>query len=417
MTDGVLSENMTEYWTKYKNSSLLQDDAYQAITEYVRNPDIQYRIAALQNSKTSAVFKQLLGFHEIEVIRYVLALIDQALRVQKSLGSLFAEPSVFLNLLKHEQARSDQFICWKSCRVLALLFSNILSENEHEAELREFLTLMMGQSMTAYQDSFLFALQGLLRKPHIRKIFSQQGGCDRLTTMLSNREASVQVQYQTIFCLWLLSFDKDIAARLQESVSRVVDVARQSQKEKVIRISLAALRNLATSQPNVERMVESKLQKQLEIWSNRRWGDEDIVADLANLTKTIERVVDEMSSFERYRAEVLSGDLEWTPVHFSETFWRDNITKLAENSFQLIRVLSELVKEPNTKSLTKAVACYDIGEFVRVHPAGRSVVNDLGTKKTIMQLLYHEGTDPEVQKQALLCTRKMMVSNWQSSTK
>jgi len=120
-----------------------------------------------------------------------------------------------------------------------------------------------------------------------------------------------------------------------------------------------------------------------------------------------------MSSFERYRAEVLSSELEWSPVHFSETFWRENVGKFSENDFQLIRILSELLANPKSKPLTKAVACYDVGEFVRLHPAGRKVINDLGTKTLIMTILYDSSNDAEIQKQALLCTRKMMISNWE----
>jgi len=181
----------------------------------------------------------------------------------------------------------------------------------------------------------------------------------------------------------------------------------------VIRISLAFLRNLSADNNSVERMVECKLQKQLEIWDNKKWGDEDIVADICHLSSVLNSMIEEMSSFERFRAEVMSGELEWTPVHYSETFWRDNIFNFATDDFYLVRVLSELLSSDEARPTTKAVACFDIGEFVRLHPQGRKVVMELGTKKAIMGLVYDPLTDPEVQKQALLSTRKMMVTNWE----
>merc|ERR1712048_1408728 len=101
--------------------------------------------------------------------------------------------------------------------------------------------------------------------------------------------------------------------------------------------------------------VETKLNKQLHIWNTKRWGDVDIVDDLSFLTSAVDSMIDEMSSFERFRAEVLSGELEWTPVHSSEVFWRDNIHSFSQNDFQLIRILSELLNNQHTKPTTKAV--------------------------------------------------------------
>ena len=71
---------------------------------------------------------------------------------------------------------------------------------------------------------------------------------------------------------------------------------------------------------------------------------------------------------------------------------------------------------------TVAVACYDIGQFVRFYPNGKMIVEHWGTKAIVMELLARS-QDPvdeaekaawmEVQKQALLCCSKMMVSNWE----
>jgi V-type H+-transporting ATPase subunit H len=42
-----------------------------------------------------------------------------------------------------------------------------------------------------------------------------------------------------------------------------------------------------------------------------------------------------LSSFEQYKAEVLSGGLDWTPMHKDASFWRENIGKFEENDFQV----------------------------------------------------------------------------------
>ena len=55
-----------------------------------------------------------------------------------------------------------------------------------------------------------------------------------------------------------------------------------------------------------------------------------------------------------------------------------------------------------------AVGCHDLGQFIVNHPQGRYIVNDLRGKELVMRLLSHNET--EVQKQALLCVQKLMLS-------
>jgi len=60
-----------------------------------------------------------------------------------------------------------------------------------------------------------------------------------------------------------------------------------------------------------------------------------------------------------------------------------------------------------------AIACFDIGEFVRHYPNGKVIAKRLGAREVVMALIEHE--NPEVQRQALICISKMLVHNWQVS--
>lgn len=51
-----------------------------------------------------------------------------------------------------------------------------------------------------------------------------------------------------------------------------------------------------------------------------------------------------LSSYDKYRREVLGGSLDWGPMHTSDQFWRDNTEKLEEKDFQVIRVLLKLLE-------------------------------------------------------------------------
>jgi hypothetical protein len=61
-----------------------------------------------------------------------------------------------------------------------------------------------------------------------------------------------------------------------------------------------------------------------------------------------------------------------------------------------------------------AIACYDIGEFVRHYPNGRAVARRLGARDVIMRLIEHD--NPELQRQALQCISKMLLQNRQVSS-
>lgn len=60
---------------------------------------------------------------------------------------------------------------------------------------------------------------------------------------------------------------------------------------------------------------------------------------------------------------------------------------------------------------TVAVACHDLGEFVRYYPGGRSASMLYGAKVRVMELV--KSSNKEVKHQALLACSKMMLRNWE----
>ena len=41
-----------------------------------------------------------------------------------------------------------------------------------------------------------------------------------------------------------------------------------------------------------------------------------------------------LSSWDKYKKEVLSGSLDWTPMHTSDVFWTENAPHFEERDFQ-----------------------------------------------------------------------------------
>lgn len=229
----------------------------------------------------------------------------------------------------------------------------------------------------------------------------------------------VQIYYQAVFCIWLLTFASQqeehstvletIAQSLEEAAvpRRLTSVLREISAEKVVRISLSTLRNILEMSSTLRKeMVGAGLVGALQSLCLRRWGDEDIRDDLGVLAEALENELASMSNFDVYRAEVLSGALEWTPAHRDEMFWRENVEKLERSQQEVLRCLVRLLHESSDETVL-AVACNDLAQFIKFHPRGRAIAQSLGVKSRLMELMVKgEG---EVRRYALNCVQVLMI--------
>ena len=76
----------------------------------------------------------------------------------------------------------------------------------------------------------------------------------------------------------------------------------------------------------------------------RKFEDEDIQEDISFLMEKMNESVQDLSSYDEYVTEVRSGRLEWSPVHRSEKFWRENAAKLNDKNYELLRILITLLE-------------------------------------------------------------------------
>lgn len=59
---------------------------------------------------------------------------------------------------------------------------------------------------------------------------------------------------------------------------------------------------------------------------------------LNQLEEGLKDKIKKLSSFDKYKQEVLLGQLDWSPMHKDNLFWRDNIKNFEENDFQVLNV-------------------------------------------------------------------------------
>ena len=67
----------------------------------------------------------------------------------------------------------------------------------------------------------------------------------------------------------------------------------------------------------------------------QNFEDEDVGATLEWLKEKLADNIKLLSSWDKYKKEVLSGSLEWSPMHTSEGFWLENSPKFEERDCQV----------------------------------------------------------------------------------
>lgn len=297
-------------WSSYMQSQMISQEDYSCVSSL--DKDKKY----LQDNPTQCaktLLNMLSHVSKDQTIQYILVLIDDLLQEDRSRVQIFHDyankkkESVwapFLNLLN----RQDGFIVNMASRVVGKL-ACWGQEQMPKSDLHFYLQWLKDQLTVAnneYIQSVGRCLQMMLRVDEYRFAFVTVDGISTLISILSSR-VNFQVQYQLVFCLWVLTFNPLLAEKMNK-------------------------------------------------------------------------------------------------------FWRENAQRLNEKNYELLRILVHLL-ETSKDPLVLSVASYDIGEYVRHYPRGKHVIEQLGGKQLVMQLLAHE--DPNVRYEALLAVQKLMVHNWE----
>ncbi|XP_077554986.1 V-type proton ATPase subunit VhaSFD isoform X1 [Haemaphysalis longicornis] len=414
-------------WQSYQQSQMITQEDYNFIVALDQSTaESRANLLKQQRGQSAKTFFNMLErISRDQTIQYILIMIDELLQEDKSRVEIFKEYArkkkepvwtQFLTLLN----RPDGFIINMTSRIIAKIacWSRELMEG---SDLQHYLTWLKDQLRMPNNDyiqSVARCLQMMLRINEYKLAFVAIDGISTIVTVLAGR-VNFQIQYQLTFCLWVLTFNVDLARRINKYnvIPILADILSESGKEKVARIILATFRNLIEKpeeseirRDNAIAMVQCKVSKQLEILQGKKFTDPDIVEDIEFLEEKLNASVQDMSSFDEYATEIKSGRLEWGPVHSSEKFWRENADKLNEKNYELLKILVHLL-ESSRDPLVLSVAAHDVGEYVRYYPRGKQVIEKLGGKHLVMQLLSHE--DPNVRYEALLCVQKLMVHNWE----
>ncbi|KAB2037195.1 hypothetical protein ES319_D03G057100v1 [Gossypium barbadense] len=435
-TEQVLKRDIP--WETYMTTKLISGTGLQLLRRFDnRAESVRAQLLDDDGPAYVQVFVSILrDIFKEETVEYVLALIDEMLTANPKRARLFHDKSLanedtyepFLRLLW----KGNWFIQEKSCKILALIVSarpktqnGVVANGEAsnsktklttiDAVLRGLVEWLCTQLKKPYHPSrgiptAINCLAALLKEPVVRSSFVQADGVKLLIPLIcpASTQQSIQLLYETCLCVWLLSYYEPVIEYLATSraLPRLVDVVRSSTKEKVVRVVVLTFRNLLSKGTCGAQMVDLGLPQIIQSLKAQTWSDEDLLEALNQLEDGLKDNIKKLSSFDKYKQEVLLGHLDWSPMHKDPLFWRDNITCFEENDFQILRVLITIMDSSNDPR-PLAVACFDISQFIQHHPAGRVIVNDLKAKERVMKLMNHESA--EVTKNALLCIQRLFL--------
>ena len=205
--------------------------------------------------------------------------------------------TLFLKLLSKE----DEFIQLMAAKICAYLFglnqiSNVQPGEQFKAY-SQWLLLRLNSTKPEIIDLCLQYLQATLAVTWFKSIFyDMQGSVAALMNVLK-KDSTFQVQYQTIYCIWLLTFDSEICAEIEQEshiVPILKEIAKNAIKEKVVRVVMATFKNLLLKAPkeNMVPMLGAKVLDIVEQFSVRKWSDEEILDDIKELETELKRHVD-----------------------------------------------------------------------------------------------------------------------------
>ncbi|CAN1271963.1 V-type proton ATPase subunit H [Linum perenne] len=414
-------------WETYMVTKLISGTDLQLLRRYDKKSE-SHKAQLLDDNGVGYVRLFVGMLREIfkeETVEYVVALIDEMLTANPKRGRLFHDKALasedayepFLRLLW----KGNWFIQEMSCKILAVIVSARPKGQESSLTnaiddvlkgLVEWLCAQLKKPShpTRAIPNAISCLSMLLKEPVVRSSFVQADGVKLLIPLISpaSTQQSIQLLYETCLCIWLLSYYEPAIEYLATSrtLPRLVDVVRSSTKEKVVRVVALTFLNLLSKGTFGAQMVGLGLPQVVQNLKAQAWSDEDLFDTLDKLEEGLKENIKKLSSFDKYKQEVLLGHLDWSPMHKDPNFWRENITTFEENDFQILRVLLTILETSND-ARAMAVACYDLSQFIQYHPAGRVIVTDLKAKERVMKLMNHENA--EVTKNALLCIQRLFL--------
>ncbi|KAJ9065428.1 H(+)-transporting V1 sector ATPase subunit H [Entomophthora muscae] len=401
-------------WEGYQRASLITEEELSLLRQYANTTEVSPEYIHLLVNLLNKLVR-------VDTLQYILVLIDDLLEADPNAGKVLHEMKrinasfpyePFLKCLK----KDDEFLALKAEKIITFLICTGSGKLPSQGpEFLDILIVQLSSRTTNVADITVQLFQSLLRTPRCRiGLFHKARGIPNLVSLIGKERSNPQMLYQIIFCFWLMSFEAEIAEEFDiqhNIIPLLIEIAKTTGKEKLIRVIVGTFKNLLekAAESNISVMIGHKLYEFVDALSSRKWNDTEIQEDLEFLKTELQNIVAGMTTFDAYKSEVESGLLEWSPPHKSAQFWKQNATKLEDNDNALLELLTEFLKT-STSATVLSIAAHDIGQYVKYSPKGKQLVEKIGAKHRIMELMTHSNSD--VKYQALKAVQNFLMYTW-----
>lgn len=300
------------------------------------------------------------------------------------------------------------------CELILRPSPQILDAQAQALSLIDFLLNQTVDTKSA-ADAMLYCMMPLFKVEQIRSFFLTTGGLRlAIIPILASKSGVIQSVYVALFALWQITFNEEsveyFLRKDYELISLIIKEIKKTEKEKILRVGLGALLNLSEFSPfAIEIMVEEKLLDVIDTLSRKVLKDEDLKDTIRHLGDILQKNIKILSTYDKWLNELNRGELIPGVTH-SENFWKENAKKLEENSYDSLKKLVLLLQSSQTSIVV--LALFDVGEFARFHPFGKSIATRIGAKTRAMELMQSDNA--EIALAALYCVQKLIIQNWQN---
>ncbi|KAJ1961703.1 H(+)-transporting V1 sector ATPase subunit H [Dipsacomyces acuminosporus] len=422
-------------WEGYSRAGLISSEDLGSLKEFQHEQTAAAEIAKKPLREFVPLLVKLVEkLSSIDALQYLLVALDDLVEQQKDSVEAFLniEEDVFRVLFKCME-KKDDYLGLKAAKIAVGIIGQApahVQKNFKFSQLFGYLLKSLKSELTSVVDVAIQVIQSILRIPRTRLIlYNDSTPClNQLVDILKKTPGSKvtkgvvaipQTQYEIIFCLWLLTFEPTVALSINKKydvVPVMVDIARSTVKEKVIRIIVETWKNLLdpkVASGNVANLIVGKVPSCLETLSGgRNFKDEDLKEGIKQVLETLNTHTGVMTTWDEYLNEVKSGKLEWSPAHKSEQFWKLHVKKMDESDHKVVRDLVKVLMNPSAGETPLAVACHDLTQYVKFNPDGKKLLAKVGAKAKVMALMTSEF--PEVRYEALMCVQQIMLNAWKN---
>jgi len=368
-------------WGRYEKARIIPEGSSQLLREFhtLGTSDRGAQMAQDPNL-VRILFSALEITDSVAPVQYVLASMYEVVRADTSRYDAIVEALRKQNFYDPmiqviERQKSDTYTADKAAFLLSGIMCWCHPDMITDLQITCFVSNIIQGRYTMTEAYRLGSLSNILKLDRYRSLVWECPGAAAMISKSMDPNQTVPICYAAVFCGWLLTFNKTFLQSLidQNLVKLMCEVLKKCRTEKIVRVCVHFIINILWDENALEIIMEEGIVQVLTVLEYEKWRDAEMYEEIRDGLHLLSNQIKKFSNFARYSLELDKRKLKWSFLH-SEKFWHENVMQFEYNEFEAVKKLAALLK--SSDSVTVCVACHDLGEFARLHPAGKKFVSD-----------------------------------------